>query len=49
MKFTVAAAHKIDVVSKSQVPSMKMDVWWSWSCVIFFRNKLNRMDESKHP
>ena len=49
LKFTVAAAHKIDVVGKSQVPSMEMDMWWSWSCVIFSRNKLNRMGESKHP
>ena len=33
------------------LPPMEMDVWWSWSVssVIFSRNKLNRMVESKHP
>ena len=32
-------------------PPIEMDVWWSWSvfCMIFPRNKLNRMGESKHP
>ena len=35
------------------LPPMEMDVWWSWSvfCIIFSRNKLNRMGEtesSKH-
>ena len=54
-KFTIAAAHKIDVGGKSSLhidlPPMEMDVWWPWSvsCMIFFRNKSNRMDESKHP
>ena len=33
------------------LPLMEMDVWWPWSvsCMIFSRNKLNRMGESKHP
>ena len=33
------------------LPSIEMDVWWSRSvfCMIFSRNKLNRMGESKHP
>ena len=33
------------------LPPMEMDMWWSWSdsCMIFSRNKLNRMGESKHP
>ena len=52
-KFTVAADHKISVASRlhMDLPLMEMDVWWSWSvsCMIFSRNKLNRMDESKHP
>ena len=32
------------------VPPMVMDVWWSCSisCLIFSRNKLNRMGESEH-
>ena len=32
------------------LPTMDIDVWWSWSvfCMIFSRNKLNRMGESKH-
>ena len=31
--------------------SMEMDMWWSRcvSCMIFYRNKLNRMGESEHP
>ena len=30
---------------------MEMDMWWSWSvsCMIFSRNKLNRISESRHP
>ena len=30
---------------------LEMDVWWSWSasCMVFSRNKLNRIGESKHP
>ena len=33
------------------LPQMAMDVWWSWivSCMIFSRNRSNRMGESKHP
>ena len=52
MKFTVAAAHEISVVSRlhTGLPPTEMDVWWSWSVsyMIFSRNKLNRIDESKH-
>ena len=42
LKVITAAALKIDVVGK---PSVVMDAF----CVMFFRNKLNRMGESKHP
>ena len=55
MKFTVAVAHKIDVVGKSKLhvglPSVEMDVWWSWcvSCMVFSRNKWSIVGESKHP
>ena len=30
---------------------MEMSVWWSWGifCTVFFRNKLNRMVDGKHP
>ena len=33
------------------LPTMETDVRWSWSvsCMIFSRNKLKRMGESKHP
>ena len=52
-KFNIAAPHKIAVVGRLYMglPLMEMDVWWSWSvsCMIFSRNKLNRMGESKHP
>ena len=33
------------------LPPIETDVWWSLSvfCMIFSRNKLNRMGENKHP
>ena len=55
MKFTIAAAHMIDVGKNRRLhmglPPVEMDVWWSLSvfCTILSWNKLNRVGESKHP
>ena len=53
LKFTIAAARKINVASRLNMglPPLEMDVWWSWSvsCMIFSRNKLNRLGKRKHP
>ena len=51
----IATTNEINVVGISQVAygllPAEMDVWrlWSVSCIIFSRNKLNRMGEIKHP
>ena len=43
----MSANHRLHM----DLPPTEMDVWWSWSVarLIFSRNKLNRMGESKHP
>ena len=42
MKSMSSAKHRLHNICR---PSTEVDVWWSWSvsCMIFSRNKLNRM------